>query len=95
MEFVPITPHYDAAMAAIVRAALEEHGLDIPGTAYFDAALDSLSAFYDRPGRAYYVLLDGETVIGVEHGDEWSKVSARGREGCAFCTVSILRISRC
>ena len=64
MEFVPIAPHHDAAMAAIVRAALEEHGLDIPGTAYFDPSLDSLSAYYDRPGRAYYVLLDGETVIG-------------------------------
>lgn len=64
MEFVPIAPHYDAAMAAIVRAALEEHGLDKPGTAYFDTALDHLSAWYDRPGRAYYVLLDGETVIG-------------------------------
>lgn len=64
MEFVPIAPQHDAAMAVIVRAALEEHGLDIPGTAYFDGALDSLSAFYDRPGRAYYVLLDGETVIG-------------------------------
>ena len=64
MEFAPIQPHHDAAMAAIVRAALKAHGLDIPGTAYFDASLDHLSAFYDRPGRAYYVLLDGETVVG-------------------------------
>ena len=64
MEFAPIEPHQDAAMAAIVRAALKEHGLDIPGTAYFDASLDHLSAYYDRPGRAYYVLLDGETVAG-------------------------------
>ena len=64
MEFAPIKPHQDAAMAAIVRAALKEHGLDKPGTAYFDASLDSLSAYYDRPGRAYYVLLDGETVVG-------------------------------
>ena len=64
MEFAPIEPHQDAAMAAIVRAALKEHDLDKPGTAYFDASLDHLSAFYDRPGRAYYVLLDGENVIG-------------------------------
>ena len=28
MEFAPIEPHQDAAMAAIVRAALKEHGLD-------------------------------------------------------------------
>lgn len=64
MEFALIQPHQDAAMAAIVRAALKEHGLDKPGTAYFDASLDHLSAYYDRPGRAYYVLLDGETVVG-------------------------------
>ena len=64
MEFAPIEPHQDAAMAAIVRAALKEHGLDKPGTAYFDASLDHLSAYYDRPDRAYYVLLDGETVVG-------------------------------
>ena len=39
MEFAPIEPHQDAAMAAIVRAALKEHDLDKPGTAYFDASL--------------------------------------------------------
>ena len=51
-------------MAAIVRAALKAHGLDIPGTAYFDEALDHLSAYYDRPGRAYYVLLEDGAVTG-------------------------------
>ena len=66
MDFVPIEPHQDAAMAAIVRAALKAHGLDIPGTAYFDEALDHLSAYYDQPGRAYYVLLaDGAVTGGV------------------------------
>ena len=66
MDFSPIEPHQDAAMAAIVRAALKAHGLDIPGTAYFDEALDHLSVYYDRPGRAYYVLLaDGAVTGGV------------------------------
>ena len=64
MDFVPIEPHQDAAMAAIVRAALKAHGLDIPGTAYFDEALDHLSVYYDRPGRAYYVLLEDGAVTG-------------------------------
>lgn len=64
MEFAPIEPHQDAAMAAIVRAALKAHGLDIPGTAYFDEALDHLSVYYDRPGRAYYVLLEDGAVTG-------------------------------
>lgn len=64
MECTPIQPQQDAAMAAIIRSALEAHGLNIPGTAYFDRSLDHLSAFYDRPGRAYYVLTEGEAVLG-------------------------------
>ena len=63
-EWKPITPEHDAAMARIVRDALKAHGLDIPGTAYFDASLERLSAYYDRPGRCYHVLLPDGTVIG-------------------------------
>lgn len=65
-EFVPIAPKYDPAVAAIIRAALKEHNLDIPGTAYFDKSLDCLSGFYSRPGRAYYVLLaEGRPIGGI------------------------------
>ena len=64
MTFEPIAPRHDAAMAGIVRDALKAHGLDIPGTAYFDASLDRLSAYYDRPGRCYRVLLRDGAVIG-------------------------------
>ena len=41
-----IEPRDGAAMAAIVRRSLEAHGLDVPGTAYFDPELDHLSAHY-------------------------------------------------
>ena len=64
MELTPIRPEHDAAVAALVRSCLKENGLDIPGTAYFDKSLESLSSFYDRPGRAYYVLLEDGAVIG-------------------------------
>lgn len=64
VEYVPIRPAFDAPMARIVRQALKAHGLDVPGTAYFDASLDHLSAFYARPGRAYVVLLRYGVVIG-------------------------------
>ena len=43
-EFRPILPEHDTAMARIVRSALKAHHLDIPGTAFFDASLDQLSA---------------------------------------------------
>lgn len=43
----PIAAADDASMAAIVRESLTAHGLDIPGTAYFDPELDHLSSFYN------------------------------------------------
>lgn len=56
----PIAPRDDAAMACIARAALRAHGLDIPGTAYFDPELDHLSTYYaaDERSRAYFVAVD-------------------------------------
>ncbi len=63
-SFRPISPEYDASMAGLVRVNLKSHRLDIPGTAYYDQALDHLSAFYRHPGRAYYVLLQDGTVVG-------------------------------
>ena len=64
MEFIKLTSEYDAAAAELVRSNLAAHGLDIPGTAYYDESLNSLSAFYDRPGREYYVLVENGVVLG-------------------------------
>lgn len=65
MEYRPLAPQYDAAVAALVRANLKANRLDIPGTAYFDACLDSLSHYYSAaPRRAYDVLLKDGAVIG-------------------------------
>ena len=62
--FCTLRPEHDAAVAEIIRGNLKAHGLDIPGTAYFDPSLDCLSAFYSRPGRVYYVLVRGGEVLG-------------------------------
>ena len=43
----PITAADDPAIAGIIRRNLEHYHLDIPGTAYFDKELDSLSRFYN------------------------------------------------
>ena len=64
MECKRLTAEYDADLAAIIRANLKAHQLDIPGTVYFDEALDHLSAFYDHPGRAYFVLINNDRVAG-------------------------------
>ncbi|MCR5509218.1 MAG: GNAT family N-acetyltransferase [Lachnospiraceae bacterium] len=64
MEYKPLTPQYDAALAKLIRSILKDNHLDIPGTAYYDEALDHMSSYYDEPGRAYYVLLEGDTLAG-------------------------------
>ncbi len=62
MVIRPIEPRDDEAIAAIVRCALEAHGLNVPGTAYFDPELDHLSAYYAaESGRGYFVAEDEQT----------------------------------
>ena len=41
MEYRSLTAEYDAALAALIRTNLKAHHLDIPGTVYFDAGLDT------------------------------------------------------
>lgn len=57
----------NAAIASLIRRTLEEHNLDIPGTAYYDEDLDSFSKLYGRPDARYYVMEDdnGRVVGGI------------------------------
>ena len=67
MEFRELTAEYDAALAALIRYNLKKHGLDIPGTVYFDEGLDHLSDFYaEKPDQRYYFILldDGGKLVG-------------------------------
>lgn len=63
----------NSAVAALVRENLKKHGLDIPGTVYFDSALDDLWSFYSgNKKRGYYVLVDdGGKVVGGIGFDEF------------------------
>lgn len=76
----PIGPADDVAIAQIVRSCLAVHGLDIPGTAYFDPELDHLSAYYgERPGkRAYFILECPDGSVGGGAG----LAEFPGVEGC-------------
>ena len=59
-------PKDNAAMALLVRGNLKAHGLDIPGTVYFDPCVDDLCAAYSKHEKqGYYVLVDvDDTVLG-------------------------------
>lgn len=63
----PIQASDDKKIAQIVRDNLEKFHLDIPGTAYFDKELDSLSKFYNNlpDKRRYFIVTDeNDTVVG-------------------------------
>lgn len=59
-----ILPQDNVAMAVILRESLQEFGLDIPGTAYFDESTDHLYESFQVTGSTYFIALEGEEVIG-------------------------------
>lgn len=62
----PIQTKDDARIATILRNALLEHQAAKPGTAYYDASTDALTAFFDRPNAAYFVAeIENQVVGGV------------------------------
>ncbi|MGQ0827165.1 MAG: GNAT family N-acetyltransferase [Bacteroidota bacterium] len=48
----------------IIKSVFEEHGLNKPGTAYYDDCLKIMSVFYSVPGSIYYVGIVNEKIIG-------------------------------
>lgn len=64
IRYKELKPEYDAALAGLIRVSLEARGLNLPGTVYYDKSLDHLSGFYSCPGRAYFVLMRDDNVIG-------------------------------
>lgn len=67
-------PEDNSAVAALIRSNLKNHGLDIPGTVYFDPCIDNLYEYYlNGINRGYYVLVDkDDNVLGGIGFDEFS-----------------------
>ncbi len=61
----PITAADDSKIAKIIRDNLKRFHLDIPGTAYFDAELDSLSVYYNAnpDKRKYFIVTDNNGAV--------------------------------
>jgi len=60
MNLRPMEVRDNPAVAQLIRASLEEFGLDKPGTVYFDSHLDHLAGFYQQQERAAYFILEDE-----------------------------------
>lgn len=64
VELREITEKDNHAIGKIVQICLEQEGLKMPGTAYYDPYLFSLYDYYKKPDRQYWVLEKDGTVIG-------------------------------
>jgi putative acetyltransferase len=60
----PIQPGHNAALAAIIRSALEEFGAARPGTVYYDPTTDALYQLFQTPGSCYFVAEANGTLLG-------------------------------
>lgn len=59
-----IEPKDNPKIAKAIRAVLIEMGVPKVGTAYEDAALDCMYETYDKPSKAYFVVCNGEDILG-------------------------------
>lgn len=60
----PIKKEDNAQVAILVRTVLVELGVPKVGTAYADVALDTMYEHYDHPKATYFVVEDGDRIIG-------------------------------
>jgi putative acetyltransferase len=55
-----IQPTDNKEIASIIRSTFREFGIDRPGTAYYDKALDDMYAGFQAPGSRYHIgIVDG------------------------------------
>lgn len=60
-----ITPTDNAAVARVVRTVMPEFNCVGEGFSINDPELDNMYVAYDQPRSGFFVLLDGEEVVGV------------------------------
>ncbi|MFC4651912.1 GNAT family N-acetyltransferase [Lactococcus nasutitermitis] len=61
MKIRPIETKDNQALYQLIQQILKEEKLDLPGTAYYDASLATLSTFYHSAKNAEYFVLVDET----------------------------------
>ncbi|HLP51178.1 MAG TPA: GNAT family N-acetyltransferase [Chitinophagales bacterium] len=60
IEVREIRPEDNSTICHIIKAVFEEHGINRPGTAYYDESLNHMSDCFKAPGSRYFIgLIDG------------------------------------
>lgn len=60
----PIQPADNAQVGKLIKTVLTEFKANKPGTAYFDESTDWLSTLFENPKSAYWVVVEGDKIIG-------------------------------
>jgi putative acetyltransferase len=64
MHIRPIKASDNSLLAIAIRSVLIELGVPKTGTAYEDKELDAMFEAYAEPRAVYYVLTDGNNILG-------------------------------
>src|SRR5438067_7346476 len=59
-----IQPEDNAAICAIIKGVFEEHGINRPGTAYFDESLQHLSTVFGISRSKYFIARVDGIILG-------------------------------
>jgi putative acetyltransferase len=66
VDIEPITSGDNEAICAIIKSVFEEHGINRPGTAYFDKSLHHLSEVFSIAKSNYFIArVDGKILGGA------------------------------
>ncbi len=60
----PINKEDDPVICTIIKSVFEEHGINRPGTAYFDESLNHLSDFFTVKSSAYFIAEADDVICG-------------------------------
>lgn len=64
MNYRPIEPSDNQALARLIRSVFEEFGIARPGTVYTDPTTDQFFELFQQPGSAYWVVEAQDELLG-------------------------------
>lgn len=59
-----IKPEDNSEIERVIKLVLEEHGVNKPGTAYFDDSLKNMHAFYTHNKSGYFIIKVENKIVG-------------------------------
>lgn len=62
IEVIKVENNY--AIEMVIKTVLEEHGVNKPGTAYYDDSLKNMHSFYSVPKSIYFIAQVNNKVVG-------------------------------